>query len=237
MPEKRDQKRVPRPRILYVQYTNPAAYPSLEHSSRLLAKAGWQVLFLGTGVSGAEALRFPPHDRITVRQMPFCPAGWQQKLHYLRFCLWVLWWTIRWRPRWVYASDLLSCPIVVLLSCLPGLRVIYHEHDSPAAVSDSAFMHLCLAARRRLARRAEMCVLPNQRRAERFSQEMARKPNVLCVWNCPRQEEIAPPRQPYNGKVLWVLYHGSIVPYRLPPDSAACPDEIAHHRETARHWL
>ena len=216
MPKKRDQKRVLKPRILYVQYTNPAAYPSLEHSSHLLAKAGWQVLFLGTGGLGAGTLCFPPHDRITVQQMPFCPAGWQQKLHYLRFCLWVLWWTIRWRARWVYASDLLSCPIMLLLSCLPGLRVIYHEHDSPAVLFDSAFMRLCLAARRRLAHHTEMCVLPNQRRAERFAQEVTKGSNVLCVWNCPTQEEIGPPRLAPNGNALWVLYHGSIVPARLP---------------------
>src|SRR5436309_3862545 len=108
-------------KVLYIQYTDPAAYPSLEHSSRMLVKDGWEVLFLGTGALGADTLRFPSHDRITIRQMPFCPAGWRQKLHYLWFCLWVLGWSIRWRPQWVYASDLLSCPVALLLSCFPGL--------------------------------------------------------------------------------------------------------------------
>lgn len=54
-------------RILYIQYTNPAGYPPLEHSSRILADAGWQVLFLGTGALGAAALRFPPHSNVRVR--------------------------------------------------------------------------------------------------------------------------------------------------------------------------
>ena len=62
------------PRILYVQYTNPAGYPPLEHSSRMLADAGWEVLFLGTGALGAGALRFPQHLNIEVRQMPVCRA-------------------------------------------------------------------------------------------------------------------------------------------------------------------
>jgi hypothetical protein len=31
-------------RILYVQYTNPVGYPPLEHSSRILADAGLQIL-------------------------------------------------------------------------------------------------------------------------------------------------------------------------------------------------
>src|SRR5206468_3565164 len=118
-------------RILYVQYTNPAGYPPLEHSSRILADAGWQVLFLGTGAHGANTLRFPSHPNIAVRQMPFCAAGWRQKVHYLGYCLWVLCWTVRWGPHWIYASDPLSCPIAVALSFLPGVRLIYHEHDSP----------------------------------------------------------------------------------------------------------
>ncbi len=203
-------------KILYVQYTNPAAYPSLEHSSRILTKTNWHVLFLGTGALGADALCFPPHPNITVRQLPFCPAGWRQKLHYVQFALWVLAWTLRWRPQWVYASDHLSCPIAVLLSLLPGIRVIYHEHDSPCVISEGAFMRLCVVARRWLAQRAAMCILPNQRRTERFAQEMIKRPNVLCVWNCPLHEEIGPPHLSHSGDDLWVLYHGSIVPSRLP---------------------
>src|SRR5881396_1043130 len=98
-------------RILYVQYTNPAAYPPLEHSSRILADAGWNVLFLGTGALGADALKFPPHQKIVVKQLAFCSEGIRQKAHYFLYCLWVLYWTITWRPQWVYASDPLSCPI------------------------------------------------------------------------------------------------------------------------------
>jgi glycosyltransferase involved in cell wall biosynthesis len=61
-----------------------------------------------------------------------------------------------------------------------------------------------------------MCILPNQQRAEQFAQEMTNGQNVLCVWNCPAQEEVCPPHSPHNGNGLWVLYHGSIVPVRLP---------------------
>ena len=65
-------------RILYVQYTNPAGYPPLEHSSRILADAGWSALFLGTGALGANELEFPAYRNITVRRMAFCRAGWRQ---------------------------------------------------------------------------------------------------------------------------------------------------------------
>jgi hypothetical protein len=141
-------------KILFIQYTNPAIYPPLERSSRLLANKGWQVLFLGTGsLPGADSLRFKPHERIEVKQMPFCPAGWRQKLHYAWFVLWALWWTLRWKPEWTYASDLLSCPAAALSSFLPRAQIIYHEHDSPGKSKKSVFLKLAFAARSRLAHR------------------------------------------------------------------------------------
>ncbi len=202
-------------RVLYVQYTNPAGYPPLEHSSRILANAGWQVSFLGTDGLGTAKLEFPPHDHITVRRMRFCPAGWRQKLHYLQFCLWVLYWTLRWRPNWVYASDLLAAPIALLVSLFPFARVIYHEHDSPGT-RDSGFIKFCLAARKSLAHRATLCVLPNQKRAERFAELMGVRQTVMCVWNCPALEEVSSRRQGRDAGILRLLYHGSIVPSRLP---------------------
>lgn len=203
-------------RILYVQYTNPIVYPPLTHSSRLLAKAGWHVLFLGTEGQGTGALRFSPHELITVRQRPFCPEGWRQKLHYTMFAVWVFASTLRWRPQWVYASDYLICPVALLVSYLPGTKVVYHEHDTPLSVPASAFSRFCLWARRRLAERAHICVLPNEQRAARFREATDRR-LVLSVWNCPMRDEVEPPRgAPTNGD-FWILYHGSIVPARLPP--------------------
>lgn len=206
-------------RIIYLQYTNPAAYPPLEHSSRLLASEGWQVLFLGVRGDGeVKVLRFPAHPSLMVRQLPSCSAGWRQKIHYLWFCVWVIGWTLRWRSRWVYASNPLSCPVGLLLSLTPGLRVIYHEHDSPDPVVNppSTFMRFVLWARKRLARRADFCILPNQDRARRFASKVGGR-EVLCVWNCPRKEEVTPFRLPSSGKGVRILYHGSLVPQRLPP--------------------
>jgi len=122
-------------KILYVQYANPGAYPPLEHSSRLLAENGWQVLVLGVGWRGTEALRFVPHTKIGIRLLKYCPPGWRQKLHFIGFGFWTLGWVLRWRPKWIYASDPFSCPIALALTFLPGLRVVYHEHDSPAGAT------------------------------------------------------------------------------------------------------
>src|SRR3989442_1135290 len=140
-------------RILYVQYTNPAGYPPLQHSSRILADNGWHVLFVGTGAFGAGDLRFPPHPNIRVKQMGFCTAGWRQKLHYAQFVLWVFTWALLWRPQRVYASDPLSCPAALLLNRFLRLRVMYHEHDSPAARGTTPFQKFVLWTPHQLASR------------------------------------------------------------------------------------
>ena len=209
-------------RILYIQYTNPAGYPPLEHSSTLLANAGWQVLFLGTSAVGVQALRFPPHPNIAVRQLSFPAAGWRQKLHFVWFLLWGLGWGLWWRPRWVYASDPLSCPLALAL-CVLGFPVIYHEHDSPAtrqgpgAVADSGWFRTILRARAAVARRARRCILPNGERVTQFREEIPGTAHAECVWNCPTRDEVMPPRQITGGNILRVKYHGSINPVRFPP--------------------
>lgn len=209
-------------KILYIQYTNPAAYPPLEHSSRILANDGWQVLFLGTESLGASELRFPSHENIQVRQLSFSPAGWGQKLHYLLFACWTLFWVLYWQPRWVYASDHLSAPVALILSLLFNLNVLYHEHDSPAAIQTSFFQRLCLTARCQLAQRAQLCILPNQTRLARFRQETATKTEMVCVWNCPRNEEVSPPHKLQTDTVLSLYYHGNLSPQLLPIEIIRC---------------
>lgn len=199
-----------------MQFTNPGAYPPLEHSARLLADAGWQVRFLGTGAFGADRLELRPDARIRVERLPFVPGGWRQKMSYARFLLRSVAIVLAWRPRWIYASDSLACPVGLVLSLLPGVGVVYHEHDSPAPGDGSRFQRLTLSARKALARRAALCILPNQRRAEAFSGLLTGKAKVLCVWNCPTRDEVAPPRDQEDGSDLWLVYQGSIVPDRLP---------------------
>lgn len=205
-------------KILYIQYTNPGGYPPLQHSSRILAEEGWQIVFLGTGAFGASDLCFPPHTNISVQLMPFVPGGWRQKLHYLQFCVWVLIWTLSWQPRWIYASDLLACPIAVLLSFIPNVKVIYHEHDSPNSTSESFFMRCCLTTRRWLAIRSQTSILPNQQRVEQFRLDTGIDTQVFCVWNCPTRAEAAIESSLSLKNGLQLLYHGSIVPSRLPMD-------------------
>jgi glycosyltransferase involved in cell wall biosynthesis len=173
--------------------------------------------FLGCGSLGADALRFRPNKSVDVRLMPSCPSGWRQKLHYLQFALWVSVSALRLRPSWIYASDPLSCPIALALSFLPAVNVVYHEHDCPTSQGGNLFQRIVQKARRRLSRRAKLNVLPNQARVDWFRKQTAAPNNVCAVLNCPSVEEVVPARTSYNnGDDFWVLYHGSLVPVRLP---------------------
>jgi glycosyltransferase involved in cell wall biosynthesis len=204
-------------RALYVQYSNPAAYPPIEHSAHILADAGFDVLLLGTNVLDGS-LAFEPHERILVRLRAFRGGGIGQKIHYVMFLLWAAGIATRWRPDWIYASDPLSSPIALVLLLLTGARVVYHEHDSPglpARARPTLFMRAVLAMRGQLARRATICVLPNYERARAFGRATGR-PDSLIVWNCPMRADITPVPSRSAGGALRIFYHGSIVPARLP---------------------
>ena len=205
-------------RVVYIQYTNPGGYPPLEHSAFILANDGWKILFLGCESYGAGNLEFPYHANICVRKLRFMPAGLQQKLHYICYMIWVLGWMIYWRPSWVYASDPLSCPIALLLSYIPKLKVAYHEHDSPTLDSvqqATGFMHFVLAKRRALALRAECCIFPTQGRAIAFRESTGSKGNTITVWNCPSQSEVRTATA-NNLVPLKLYYHGSLGEGLLP---------------------
>jgi glycosyltransferase involved in cell wall biosynthesis len=208
---------VVRNRILYVQFTNPAGYPPLEHSSRILAAQGWDVLFLGTGAFGARDLQFRSCPRIRTKKMHLVATGAGQKLQYVCFFIWTLYWTLRWRPRWIYASDPLACPVVWLIQKLVDVRVIYHEHDSPnLEYPQSNFMKAVLACRKGLARDAALCVLPQAERLRRFVETTRRTGPTFCVWNCPGRNEVQRAAVAQSQPLI-LYYHGSIVRARLPP--------------------
>ena len=198
-------------RILFLQFTNPAGYPPLLHSSRILAERGCDILFLGTGAYGTESLQIPPHPRIRERRVGPYATGWRQKTLYGRFCLRALLCSSRWKPHWIYASDPLSCPAALLLARLFSIPVVYHEHDSPMS-------HGCrgvvLRARHMLARRARLCVLPNQARVEQFRVATGRTGACNAVWNCPSRTEALRAALGHGEFILH--YHGNLGPDLVP---------------------
>ena len=141
-------------RVLHVQYTNPGAYPPLIRGAQLLAESGAQVVMLGVQVAGLDALRVADASGVSVRLMSSAGQGWRLKAHYARYAAWVAREGATWRPDWIYASDVLSAPIALMLAAITGASVVYHEHDAPSLEHDSWTIRRCLAARRRLVRQA-----------------------------------------------------------------------------------
>ena len=239
--------------ILYLQYTNPANYPPLEHSGLILLNAGWDVHYFGIQSEGeSNKLSFPePLARRQTLWQRSAP-GVKQKLHFAAFTLSALWRALWQRPAWVYCSDHLSCPAAWLIGCLTRCKVLYHEHDSPETgqklkvegnkeeigkvenrnqntKSDfsfqlSKFQHFLLWSRQRVGQKADLVVLPNEKRLELFVQATGRQKKSLCVYNCPRKDEvgksIAEARKSEIGNMeameLRLGFHGSINSERLP---------------------
>ena len=204
-------------RVLYVQYTNPGAYPPLVRGASLLAESGAEVLMLGTRVRDTDALDVKPMRGIDIRLTDQAPEGWRLKTHYGRYAAWVAREAAAWKPNWIYASDLLSAPIALALAALTGARVVYHEHDAPSAARPNWIIRRYLDARRRLINSADLVVTPNADRSARLA-ALAHGREVLTVWNCPRRPERRPPMA-QRADVLRVVYRGSVNPERLPLDA------------------
>ena len=217
-------------RVLYVQYTNPGAYPPLVRGAQLLAEAGAEVLMLGTHVPGLDALSVDDARGLEVRLLPSTSEGWRGwrlKANYARYAAWVARQGSVWRPDWIYASDVLAAPVALAVGSMTDARLVYHEHDAPSLEHDSWTMRRCLAARTHLVRHAEIVVTPNAERAVRLSREVGNGRPVHTVWNCPRRPVPAPSRDASARApgTLNVLFRGSINPHRLP---RTVIDAVAH---------
>ena len=201
-------------RVLYVQYTNPGAYPPLVRGATLLAESGADVRMLGTRVRDTDALEVRPLKGIDVHLMNEAPEGWRLKTHYARYGAWVAREAATWKPDWIYASDMFSTPIALAAAALTRARVVYHEHDAPAAAQPSWVIQRCLDARARLLRGATIVIAPNADRSAHLS-ETAGGRQVLTVWNCPRRPT-SKPRSTRAPDRLRVVFCGSINSERLP---------------------
>lgn len=207
-----------KPTIYYVQYTSPACYPPLEHSARLLSARGWNVTFLGKAATGESSrLRFPPDLPVREIMWSHRGPGVGQKFHYAAFCLTVAWRVMRERPSWVYCSDMLSCPVAWIVKLLTSVPVVYHEHDAPGAgEARGAVGRLLMRLRSRVGRRADIVIVPNDARLERFLVETKRSGRSFCVFNVPSVSEVVVPAERPEEREIRLVYQGSINAQRLP---------------------
>lgn len=201
--------------ILYIQDTDPAGYPPLERSAHMFAERGWRVHFLGVAAAGAaRELAMSPHPNIDVRLLPRGPGGILRPLTYARFLAAGLAAVRRIKPDVVYCSDLRSYPVGLAASRTPSVQTVLHEHDSPPA-GTSPLTRALLAVRRSFARRASLCVIPQDARAAAFRAATGAE-RVVVAYNCPSRAEIGPRTSQRPGGRLTLWYHGSLGPGQFP---------------------
>lgn len=200
-------------RVLFVQATDPAAYPPLIHAGTLIAERGHRVRYLSSPIAG-RAMRLPDLTGLDVVEIPARPTHVMDSASYARY-LATTWRAARaFRPDVVYASDPLGALPGLLAAALAGAPLVYHEHDSPG--SERQLHRIVRMARRAALRRARLIVFPNAARAGEVAKEIPfRTERLRVVWNLPRRSEVRAPASRNDGPLM-LYYHGSITPERLP---------------------
>lgn len=197
-------------RVMYIQYTDPAGYPPLEHSAHMLADAGWRVLFAGIESFGVR-FKLREHERISTIRVSGRSGGAHGALKYVRFAIGTAVIARRFKPTWIYASDAMSAPAALLARKATGARVIYHEHDIPAPPAN-ARNRAVMRAREKLIATADLLVVPAEGRKRALGPA---GDSAKVVWNCPLPEEAAD-SVPVPHDRITLVYAGSITRERLP---------------------
>lgn len=206
------------PEVVYLQFTNPAAYPPLLHSSRMFAQRGWRVLLLGIQPAGAANFLIEEQKNVVCKLLPATRRRAFIKLQFITYFLWVLWHIWRTRPKWLYVSDPLACPAAYWAFRLFGSHVVYHEHDSPQhdSLVRNGFMKVVHRYRNKLIRVASVLVLPNRERLQMLIQTIKPAALPFCVWNCPSVTDVESPKPSASRQEFRIVYAGSISIDRLP---------------------
>ncbi len=200
-------------RILFVQATDPAAYPPLIHAGTLMAERGHEVRFLSSPIS-ERAMRMPNVPGLEVDSLPERPTHVMRPASYARYLTAAMRAALAFRPDIVYASDPLGALPGLVASRMVAAQLVYHEHDSPNG--ERRLHRVVRLARRAALRRARLVIFPNEGRAREVAAEVPFKVEKLrTVWNLPRRSEV-PLRAPWRTGPLVLYYHGSITPDRLP---------------------
>jgi glycosyltransferase involved in cell wall biosynthesis len=210
-------------RVLFLQATNPGAYPPLIHASMLMAEAGWEVTFLSAPIAD-NALALAPHPRVKIHAVRTRPSHVMSNVSYAHYAAAAARLALRLRPNVVYASDPLGAGPGLLAARLAGATLIYHEHDSPSPGT----LHPGLAwLRAAAARSARLIVFPNEERARVAQSELRFADNRLhVVWNVPRRAEIISSHRESNTPLV-LHYHGNISPQLVPIELRAALARMA----------
>lgn len=194
-------------KALFIQVTQPGAYPPLVNAAHLMVEAGWKVTFLASPIIDSK-LKVPRIEGIDVIEMAERQSHIINKSHYLQYCIRSVNLALKIRPKVVYASDPIGAFPGLLAATACGAKLVYHEHDSPN--SESELNKLFFRARRAAFARAALIIFPNPERAK-LAQEQSKfdTGKLRIAWNVPRLKEL-PLITEREEKPFIVYYHGSI---------------------------
>ena len=195
--------------ILYLQRSNPGAYPPVVHSTRILADAGWEVLHLGLEMPHLRSLRLAEHPNVEHSEVPFSNSVFGRATRDLQFLAQALRIIYQKKPAFLYISDNAITPVAMALHKLVKIPMIYHEHDCP-----EGSLGWRAKAWRYVHENALLRIFPNETRGHHTNLQLGQELPFETVWNCCAQIEAMEVEK--SNDTIKLLYHGSIVPSRLP---------------------
>lgn len=200
-------------RILFLQVTDPAAYPPLINAAHLFSEAGWQTMFLSYPTSG-QTLRMPDIPNMRIVSLKPRASNRISRLQFADYCWQSICQARSFKPDFLYVSDILATLPGWLAQKFTGARLIYHEHDSSTnGLGNHAIID---RARSAVVSNAHRVVFPNRQRAVTTLDRVAFDHKRLSIiWNLPRTSEI-PETEPTQDDPFIVYYHGTITRERLP---------------------
>ena len=207
-------------KVIYIQYSDPVHWPVLMHGAHILAEKKASIMMLGAQNIKEESNRvqFTTHQNIKIKLLGYVSPGLLQKIHYLFFNIWILAHVLIWRPNVVYASEKLVCPIAYLIKkFFRRIKLIYFE---PIFLGSDVEIQpkLVREYRKKLAAIADLCMLPNEPRLEKFIEDVGDHGNAIFVYNLPRHQEFEeiPMREQNTKEKLKLFCFGFLGPDKLP---------------------
>ncbi len=221
-------------KILYIQFTDPIHWPVIMHGANILGKKNWDILFLGAHniPDPSQRIQMDLNHNIRIKMLAYCKTGLMKKLQYFFYNLWVLFYLYTWKPDVVYVVEKILCPIANFIKKNSKVILIYNELLCVNNELDISPRFL-IKARRKTAKLANLCVLPNQPRLNKFINEVGDYQNTIYTHAYPPLDEVKslPIKEQSSESKLKLFYHGMIGPDRLPLQLFEAIEDLKHSVE------
>lgn len=200
-------------KVLFLQVTDPAAYPPIINAASLFSAAGWRPVFLSSPTRNGT-MTLPDLPGMRVVTLPKRRTSDVSKLDFALYSAAAAKIAFFERPNLIYASDSLAAIPAIAARVCSDAKLIYHEHDS--STNSLNEKKLIARARRYAITKANRVIFPNFDRAKQSLSGIDVDPKKLeIVWNLPRKSEVVSIKRT-SMNPLSLHYHGTITPERIP---------------------